>query len=69
VLIFLKILSIEFRQEMSMAETPEEREAMQAASKKEQNWGPKLFVGVLVAILVFFYWLLIYSGGVTVHHG
>lgn len=33
------------------------------------NWGPKLFVGVLIGILLFFYWLLIYSGGVTVHHG
>lgn len=33
------------------------------------SWGPKLFIGVLVAVLGFFYWLLIYSGGVVVHHG
>ncbi len=33
------------------------------------TWGPKLFWGALVAILTFFYWLLIYSGGVVVHHG
>ena len=33
------------------------------------NWGPKLFFAVLLAILAFFYWLLIYSGGVTPHHG
>ena len=33
------------------------------------NWGPRLFLGALVAVLAFFYWLLIYSGGVTVHHG
>ncbi|MEN8180875.1 MAG: hypothetical protein ABFS39_19980 [Pseudomonadota bacterium] len=52
-----------------MAETPEENETGQPASEKENNWGPKLFIGVLAAILVFFYWLLIYSGGVTVHHG
>ena len=52
-----------------MAETPEEKESRQPAPEKENNWGPKLFIGVLVAILVFFYWLLIYSGGVTVHHG
>ncbi len=33
------------------------------------TWGPKLFWGALVAVLVFFYWLLIYSGGVVVYHG
>jgi hypothetical protein len=33
------------------------------------NWGSRLFAGTLVAILVFFWWLLIYSGGVLVHHG
>jgi len=52
-----------------MAETPEEKEARQPTSEKESNWGPKLFIGILVAILLFFYWLLIYSGGVMVHHG
>jgi len=35
----------------------------------KHSWGPKLFVSAFIAILVFFYWLLIYSGGVTVHHG
>ena len=56
-----------------MAETPEDKEGRQPAPDNDknegQNWGPKLFIGILVAILVFFYWLLIYSGGVTVHHG
>ena len=33
------------------------------------NWGSKLFFVTLVAVLVFFWWLLIYSGGVTIHHG
>lgn len=73
VLVFSEIMSIEFRQEMSMAGTPEEKEVRQPAPQQENNekhnWGPKLFISVLVAILVFFYWLLIYSGGVTVHHG
>ncbi|MCP3662128.1 MAG: hypothetical protein GY696_06470 [Gammaproteobacteria bacterium] len=35
----------------------------------ETSWGPKLFAGAMVALLGFFYWLLIYSGGVTMHHG
>lgn len=32
-------------------------------------WGAWLFVATLVAILVFFWWVLIYSGGVSGHHG
>ncbi len=39
------------------------------AGGNKDTWGPKLFYGTLVAILAFFYWLLIYSGGVAVHHG
>lgn len=34
----------------------------------EATWGPKLFAGALVAALVFFWWLVIYSHGVTPHH-
>ena len=33
------------------------------------TWGPKLFLGAVAAVLAFFYWLLIYSGGITVYHG
>ncbi len=33
------------------------------------GWGPKLFFGVFAVVLVFFWWLLIYSHGVTPHHG
>jgi len=33
------------------------------------NWGARLFVATLFAILVFFWWLLIYSGGAVGHHG
>ena len=68
-LCFQKYCLLNIRQEMSMAETPEKNEAGKSAPEKGNNWGPKLFIGVLAAILVFFYWLLIYSGGVTVHHG
>jgi len=32
------------------------------------DWGPKLFIATLVILLAFFWWLLIYSGGVTVQH-
>lgn len=42
------------------AATPESAQA---------TWGPKLFIGTLVALLGFFYWLLIYSGGASGHHG
>ena len=34
-----------------------------------KNWGAWLFYCTLVAILVFFWWLLIESGGVSGHHG
>jgi hypothetical protein len=33
------------------------------------SWAPILFWATLVGILVFFWWLLIYSHGVEVHHG
>ncbi|MES9879385.1 MAG: hypothetical protein ABW185_00700 [Sedimenticola sp.] len=51
-----------------MTQTSKENEAEQTV-KGATSWGPKLFFGTLVAILVFFYWLVIYSGGVVVHHG
>ncbi len=36
--------------------------------QSEVNWGARGFYGVLVSVLVFFWWLLIYSGGVVGHH-
>jgi hypothetical protein len=33
------------------------------------TWGPKLFGIVFVGMLVFFWWLVLYSHGVTVHEG
>ena len=51
-----------------MTETSTDKKPEQPESEGA-SWGPKLFIGTLVVILAFFYWLLIYSGGVTVHHG
>ena len=35
----------------------------------KRNKGSILFFVVLGLVLVFFWWLLIYSHGVTIHHG
>ncbi|MEN8180291.1 MAG: hypothetical protein ABFS39_16950 [Pseudomonadota bacterium] len=51
-----------------MSEAPNDNSPEQPKSEST-TWGPKLFIAALVAILAFFYWLLIYSGGVTVNHG
>lgn len=36
--------------------------------KQKQGWGAKLFYSALIAALVFFWWLLIYSHGVIPPH-
>jgi len=36
---------------------------------EQSKWGVRLFMGTSLAVLVFFWWLLIYSGGVVGHHG
>ena len=41
----------------------------QPAGNGERGWGRRLFFGTLVGVLGFFYWLLIYSGGVAGHAG
>lgn len=51
-----------------MTQTKEENRPVKA-NGAQLSWGPKLFVSVLLAILAFFYWLLIYSGGSVIHHG
>lgn len=38
-------------------------------SAGDKNWGAWLFYGTLAAVLIFFWWLLIESGGVSGHHG
>ena len=49
-----------------MAETSDINKSSQ--NHTETGWGKKLFLVTLVGIFGFFYWLLIYSGGTTVHH-
>ena len=39
------------------------------SSDVSSSWGRTLFFVTLAASAVFFWWLLIYSHGVTVHHG
>lgn len=49
----------------------EEKSTKQGAAPpvaQEGRWGVKLFVATLVGLLVFFWWLLVYSGGVELHH-
>lgn len=36
--------------------------------KSKSSWGPWLFSGVLVGLLIFFWWLVIYDHGVAPHH-
>lgn len=38
-------------------------------ARKGVPWGPVLFWATLLSLLGFFYWLLIYSGGVPAHGG
>ena len=40
-----------------------------ANAQNKSNWGGKLFFATLFAVLIFFWWLLIYSGGVARNHG
>ena len=44
-------------------------EPVPAIAPNKSNWGSKLFFATLFAILIFFWWLLIYSGGVSGNHG
>jgi hypothetical protein len=46
---------------------PDKKNRLQ--NMQQDSWGPKLFIGVFVVMLVFFWWLLLYSHGVTPHHG
>jgi len=44
------------------------KESATGSADGSSSWGPKLFVAVLLGALAFFWWLLIYSGGVTLQH-
>jgi hypothetical protein len=52
-----------------MAPTKPAKDHSPINAQKISNWGGKLFFGVLFAVLAFFWWLLIYSGGVGGQHG
>jgi len=51
--------------------TPEDQDETDLTTDRTAatSWGPKLFWAVLIGVLVFFWWLLIYSHGVEVHQG
>ena len=39
----------------------------QASAQEKVSWGPKLFYGVMIAVLIFFWWMVIYPHGVAPH--
>ena len=52
-----------------MTQQPGSQPRKSALDQLKSRWGSLLFYGTLVVSLVFFWWLLIHSGGVTIHHG
>ena len=59
---------------MTMKESPREDPDREAAARSlsplaGSTWGPWLFGAVMVAVLVYFWWLLIYPHGVAPHGG
>lgn len=56
---------------MPMTNPFEHRETIgdNRSDDEESKWGARLFIGTLFVVLTFFWWLLIYSGGVAGHHG
>ncbi|NOX91303.1 MAG: hypothetical protein GXP18_02290 [Gammaproteobacteria bacterium] len=51
-------------------DTKERKESTQEHESRDGvSWGPKLFWAVLLVMLVFFWWLLIYSHGIETKHG
>jgi hypothetical protein len=38
-------------------------------AQNKPNWGARFFFATLFAVLIFFWWLLIYSGGIAGKHG
>ena len=49
-------------------ETNLNNDTPQAGPVERVSWGPKLFYGVLIAVLVFFWWMVIYPHGVVSTH-
>jgi len=52
-----------------MAANKTENKLSSPISASGSYWGRGLFIVTLVITLVFFWWLLLYSHGVTPHHG
>ncbi len=44
------------------------KESREEQADYQVTWGGKLFYSVLIAVLVFFWWFVIYSHGVTPTH-
>jgi hypothetical protein len=40
----------------------------ESTEQEAVSWGPKLFYGVMIEVLVFFWWMVIYPHGVAPHH-
>ena len=51
----------------SMALEPGAEERIPADAQNKSKWGSKLFFATLFAALIFFWWLLIYTGGAGKH--
>ena len=52
-----------------MTADPQSSARKNTLARLKSNWGSLLFYATLVVTLVFFWWLLIHSGGVEIHHG
>ncbi|MBT3204855.1 MAG: hypothetical protein HOM14_13920 [Gammaproteobacteria bacterium] len=53
---------------MSDIENEAQTTGQNAGVNESVTWGPKLFYGVLIAVLVFFWWMVIYPHGVAPTH-
>jgi len=60
--------STALNEDPKMEEKITEQAAVTPVAPPESRWGVKLFIATLVGLLLFFWWLLIYSGGVELHH-
>jgi len=56
------------RNDKKVAETDTGLSNSTSKATATSSWAPMLFWATLAGILVFFWWLLIYSHGVEIHH-
>ena len=57
----------QFETEINLNEATSE-DSLEVGQDESTSWGPKLFYGVLIAVLVFFWWMVIYPHGVISTH-